>query len=222
MGNCMGRCLPQSNRFVSKHNSIHDFSQLLEESSMQHEEDKRNIFVRLFSKRKSRKKKPVLEFVDDILTPHLTTYNRLNDSQQLSCTSSFTGKDIPLQCLDAKALLARTNMSTPASSLDLEWEHETLPISMVNDASGGSWTIMQEDIMENIDNTESSVKNPIYTESDWSRVSSANSLEWDNVPTSIQGSPPASEVDADTQFLLSEIERLTSQTLMETGKELFS
>lgn len=71
--------------------------------------------------------------------------------------------------------------------------------------------------------TESSAKNhQPNTDSDWSRVSSANSLEWDNVPTSFQGSPPFSEVDTDTQLLLSEIERLTSQTLKETGKELFS
>lgn len=53
--------------------------------------------------------------------------------------SSSTSHDIQLQCLDAKALLQRTTTSTPASSLDLEWEHETLPISMVHDPSGSSW-----------------------------------------------------------------------------------
>lgn len=61
------------------------------------------------------------------------------------------------------------------------------------------------------------------SDSDWSRVSSAeNSLEWDNVENSIQASPPISDVDADTQYLLSEIERLTNQTLRETGQDLFS
>lgn len=50
-----------------------------------------------------------------------------------------TGRDIQLQCLDARALLQRTTTSTPASSLDLEWEHETLPISMAQDPSGSSW-----------------------------------------------------------------------------------
>lgn len=55
------------------------------------------------------------------------------------CFRSCTSRDIPLQCLDARALLARTAESTPASSLDLEWEHETLPVSLINDASGSSW-----------------------------------------------------------------------------------
>ncbi|KAI4469812.1 ectonucleotide pyrophosphatase/phosphodiesterase [Holotrichia oblita] len=169
------------------------------------------------------KKKPVLEFVDDILNPHFTSYNRLQENQQLSATSSYNSKDIPLQCLDAKALLVRTTMSTPASSLDLEWEHETLPVSIVHDPSGGSWTALPEQVIEHAD-TESSIRNNNQpnTDSDWSRVSSANSLEWDNVPTSFQDSPLVSEIDTDTQLLLSEIERLTSQTLKETGKELYS
>lgn len=62
----------------------------------------------------------------------------------------------------------------------------------------------------------------INSDSDWSRVSSANSLEWDNVQNSIPTSPPLSEVDTDTQLLLSEIERLTNKTLQETGQDLFS
>lgn len=67
-----------------------------------------------------------------------------------------------------------------------------------------------------------------YSDSDWSRVSSVNSLEWDNNVVQQQhspdetGSPPISEVDTDTQYLLSEIERLTSKTLQETGQDLFS
>lgn len=55
------------------------------------------------------------------------------------CFSSCTSHDIPLQSLDARALLARTTESTPGSSLDLEWEHETLPISVVSDTPGRSW-----------------------------------------------------------------------------------
>lgn len=53
--------------------------------------------------------------------------------------SSYTSKDIPLQCLDARALLARTSTSTPGSSLDLEWEHETLPTTIINEHSAGTW-----------------------------------------------------------------------------------
>lgn len=98
----------------------------------------------------------MLEFVDDILNPHFTSYSRLQENQQISGArylyiiinsflimhfnySSYNSKDIPLQCLDAKALLVRTTMSTPASSLDLEWEHEALPVSIAHDPSGGSW-----------------------------------------------------------------------------------
>lgn len=58
------------------------------------------------------------------------------------------------------------------------------------------------------------------SDSEWSRVSSANSLEWDNVQNSLHVSPPASDIDTDTQLLLCEIERLTSQTLSETGLDL--
>ena len=166
------------------------------------------------------------------------------------CSSSFDNRrDIPLQCLDARALLLHTTASTPGSSLDLEWEHEALPISMVNDPSGSSWLVVTfksfvksrsqfivnfvfwsyecicravlEPSSKTYD-TESSLHNIPNTESDWSRVSSANSLEWDNVPNSFQANSPISEVDTDTQLLLSEIERLTIQTLSETGRELFS
>lgn len=63
---------------------------------------------------------------------------------------------------------------------------------------------------------------PQGSDSDWSRVSSANSLEWDNVQSNLNNSPMQSEIDTDTQLLLSEIERLTSQTLRETGQELYS
>jgi hypothetical protein len=161
--------------------------------------------------------------VDGLLNPQVTAYSRLNESQRLPSTGSCTSRDIQLQCLDARALLSRTATSTPVSSLDLEWEHETIPISVIHDPSGSSWTALPEDFSQCP--TESSPQNTapaLNSDSDWSRVSSANSLEWDNVQNSIQASPPMSEVDTDTQMLLSEIERLTSQTLRETGHDLFS
>lgn len=70
--------------------------------------------------------------------------------------------------------------------------------------------------------TDSSTQNAQGSNSDWSRVSSADSLEWDNVQNSFQASPPISDIDADTQLLLSEIERLTSEALKETGQSLIS
>ncbi|KAJ8977901.1 hypothetical protein NQ317_012402 [Molorchus minor] len=45
--------------------------------------------------------KPVLQLVDGILNPQLSTYSRLSESQRLSSTGSRTSRDIQLQCLDA-------------------------------------------------------------------------------------------------------------------------
>lgn len=53
--------------------------------------------------------------------------------------------------------------------------------------------------------------------SDWSRVSSADSLEWDPVQSPLHCTPPGS-IDTDTQQLLHEIELLTDQALRETGR----
>lgn len=72
---------------------------------------------------------------------------------------------------------------------------------------------------------ESSPQNSVPaqgSDSEWSRVSSTNSLEWDNVQNSLHASPPISDIDTDTQLLLCEIERLTTQTLSETGLDLES
>ncbi|XP_049819735.1 uncharacterized protein LOC109603209 [Aethina tumida] len=232
MGNCFNSCIPKSDasktlrslNILSGQNSGVEFTFLVEDNNSTCGDKTRSFLSRFFKKRKDHKKKPVLELVDGLLNPQLTSYSRLNESQRLPSTGSCTSRDIQLQCLDARALMSRTAASTPASSLDLEWEHETLPISMIHDPSGSSWTALPEDLSQC-----ASASSPQHTaavhnnsDSDWSRVSSANSLEWDNVPNSIQASPPPSEVDTDTQFLLSEIERLTNQTLLETGQDLFS
>ncbi|KAJ8940356.1 hypothetical protein NQ314_010738 [Rhamnusium bicolor] len=113
----------------------------------------------------------ILELVDGLLNPQLTSYSRLSESQRLSSIGTAIPEDLS-QC--------PTNSSP----------QNTAPAH--------------------------------NSDSDWSRVSSANSLEWDNVQNSIHMSPHISEVDTDTQFLLSEIERLTNKTLEETGQDLFS
>ncbi|XP_044256582.1 uncharacterized protein LOC123006270 isoform X2 [Tribolium madens] len=225
MGSCFGKCLPKSdtskslrnfNILQGQRNGV-EFAFLVDDSSTtQH--IKRSFFSRLFNKRNDNKQ-PVLNLVDGLLNPQLTAYSRLNESQRLPSTGSCTSRDIQLQCLDARALLSRTAASTPVSSLDLEWEHETIPISMIHDPSGSSWTALPEDFSET---SPQNTAPGLNSDSDWSRVSSANSLEWDNVQNSIQASPPISEIDTDTQILLSEIERLTSKTLRETGHDLFS
>ncbi|KAJ3662357.1 hypothetical protein Zmor_006711 [Zophobas morio] len=231
MGSCFGKCLPKPDTSKSLRNlnilqgqrNELEFSFLVEDSSTTHQRIKRSFLSRFFNKRNDNSQKPVLDLVDGLLNPQVTAYSRLNESQRLPSTGSCTSRDIQLQCLDARALLSRTATSTPVSSLDLEWEHETIPISMIHDPSGSSWTALPEDFSHYP--SESSPQNtaPVAnSDSDWSRVSSANSLEWDNVHNSIQTSPPMSEVDTDTQMLLSEIERLTNKTLSETGQDLFS
>ncbi|XP_057651243.1 uncharacterized protein LOC130890869 isoform X1 [Diorhabda carinulata] len=235
MGNCFNSCLPHQSsaartlrnfNILDNESTAVDFAFLVEENTSTANTSKRSFLSRLFKKR-SNKKRPVLQLVDGLRNAQISSgYSRLSESQRLPSTGSCTSRDIQLQYLDARALLQRTATSTPASSLDLEWEHETLPISLIHDPSGSSWTALPEDLSccPTTSNTHNSEINANPSDSDWSRVSSANSLEWDNVHNSIQAgsSPPLSELDTDTQFLLGEIERLTNKTLEETGKELFS
>lgn len=129
-------------------------------------------------------------------------YVRLNSKSNASVSS---GLDTSLQTLDARNLMKQGYVPTPASSLDLEWEHEGLPISPQSDAK--------------VENTENSVSYPSannsqpssLTASPWSRVSTPNSLEWDPVEADIVC------VDVETEQLLTEIERLTDRALKETG-----
>ena len=53
----------------------------------------------------------------------------------------------------------------------------------------------------------------------WSRISSPDSLEWDPVeaPLGTASERSVEELDAETEQLLSEIERLTYRALRETG-----
>ncbi|KAL1517254.1 hypothetical protein ABEB36_001041 [Hypothenemus hampei] len=215
MGNCFG-CLPSCKKnggalcnfnFLSQSRS--NFSALLEEKNTTSDSHKRSFLPTFLQKRKYRQKMHPTGIVDNLLKPQLS-YRRLSESQRVLPQSSYFKRDIQLQCLDARALLRRTSISsrasTPTSSLDLEWEHETLPVSSL--VYGSSWTpsIFPEDV-------QSTQKHCNITESDCSRVSSsANSLEWDSVQNSVH-----SDVDTDTQYLLNEIDRLTMKALKETG-----
>lgn len=53
----------------------------------------------------------------------------------------------------------------------------------------------------------------------WSRISTPDSLEWDPVeaPLASMGDECQRDLDTETEMLLSEIERLTSRALRETG-----
>ncbi|XP_066138134.1 uncharacterized protein [Euwallacea fornicatus] len=196
MGNCCSACWPMCgnhealcNFKIWSSNSRSDFSFLVEERpDVQETAARRGIMARIFRKRRSKQK---------------------------MLHSSYIKKDIQMQCLDARALLNRTSISTPDISLDLEWEHETLPVSsIIHDPSASSWVTSQYP-WEGPDVNQSILGVNNTTESDCSRVSSsANSLEWDSVHNSIHSEV---DVDMDTQFLLNEIDRLTLQALNETG-----
>lgn len=132
-------------------------------------------------------------------------YARLNSRNDASTSS---GLDTPLQILDARTLMKQQACvsSTPGSSLDLEWEHEGMPLPIMDDekveSTDGSMT------QTSLNNSQPSS----LTASPWSRVSTPNSLEWDPVEADMVC------VDLETEQLLTEIERLTDRALKETGE----
>ncbi|XP_043273241.1 uncharacterized protein [Venturia canescens] len=131
-------------------------------------------------------------------------YSRLNTRSDLSTSSGFT---TPMQTLDARNLLKHQGCitSTPASSLDLEWEHEVLPMATIQPSQELSPN-------DSLSRTSLNASPPSsLTASPWSRISTPNSLEWDPVEAEIEG------VDVETEQLLTEIERLTDKALKETG-----
>ncbi|GFG37589.1 hypothetical protein Cfor_12676 [Coptotermes formosanus] len=135
--------------------------------------------------------------------------------------------DVPLQPLDARSLLAARAVlqtanqreksiasSTPPSSLDLEWEHEgCLPVHLLHYAG-----VVEDDGCES---TATNGQNGTSAagSAGWSRISSPDSLEWDPVEAPLAAARERSveELDTETEQLLSEIERLTSRALRETG-----
>ncbi|KAK9877194.1 hypothetical protein WA026_016942 [Henosepilachna vigintioctopunctata] len=235
MGNCFGKCLPKHEDSSSTlnvfPNSSSDLTYLdnvrlyntsslnsnIESFKTSVNGSKKSFLSRLLFKRDITPKKPVLQLVDGLLNTQ-NNYSRLKEPTQESVGSS-TSNDIQLQCLDVRALLSHTNQSSPTTSLDLEWEHEIVPFFMVHDNSENSCTNISNDISRCPSDSSFQSTMPTCHNTEWSRVSSTNSLEWDSLcPTS----PQMSEVDTDTQLLIGEIERLTRQTLLETGQDLLS
>ncbi|CAG9859924.1 unnamed protein product [Phyllotreta striolata] len=149
----------------------------------------------------------------------------LNPSNSLPLRKSSSSKDIQLQCLDVRALLHRNSLSTVgSSSLDLEWDNETLPESVMvaRDPSWSSWTTLHEDL-SGLPGRKSGIRCRSNADSDRSGVSSssADSLEWDDVQQSLENvDAVTTELDSETRTLLVEIERLTNRTLEETGRGL--
>ncbi|KAL3285360.1 hypothetical protein HHI36_019468 [Cryptolaemus montrouzieri] len=211
MGNCFGKCLPKHEEHSTNFNILpNSTSDLTYQDNASSGESKKSFLSRLLFKREIKTKKPVLHLVDGLLN-NQNNYSRLKEPS--SFIGSSTSNDIQLQCLDVRALIPHTNQSSPTASLDLEWEHETIPFFMVHDQSENSNTSISR--CPSASSFESAVRT--CRNSERSQMSSENSLEWDSLcPVSSQ----VSEVDTDTQLLIGEIERLTEQTLLETGQEL--
>ncbi|XP_077269345.1 uncharacterized protein LOC143901168 [Temnothorax americanus] len=217
MGACLGRCLTKVTdsvpyRFYQRHTRMSpQEEEQVEFVDVQGHEDQakgsKSLLSFLSVKRfKKRHGVPVtLELLEDgRWSRGGNKYARLSSRNDVSTSS---GLDMPFQVLDARTLMKQQAYvsSTPGSSLDLEWEHEGMPIPIMEDERG--------DTDNSLTQTSANNSQPSsLTASPWSRVSSPNSLEWDPVE------PDMVCVDMETEQLLTEIERLTDRALKETGE----
>ncbi|CAL1677797.1 unnamed protein product [Lasius platythorax] len=216
MGACLGHCLARvtdsvSYRFCQRHTRMpfqgEEQAEFMDAEEHEDQTKKSKSLLSFLSLKRFKKKHGVpvtLELLEDGgWTRGGNKYTRLSSRN----VSTSSGLDTPLQVLDARTLMKQQTYvsSTPGSSLDLEWEHEGMPLPIMNNEK------------ENTENslTQTSVNNSqpsSLTASPWSRVSSPNSLEWDPVE------PDMVCVDIETEQLLTEIERLTDRALKETGE----
>ncbi|XP_015185120.1 PREDICTED: uncharacterized protein LOC107071007 [Polistes dominula] len=215
MGACFGRCFAKvsdslSYRLYRRHTSMScqgDEQVEFIDGEEDREQPKGSKTLLSFLSLKQFKKKhgvPVtLELLDEGGWQRGSNkYARLNSRNDPSTSS---GLDTPLQILDVRNLMKQQTCvsSTPGSSLDLEWEHEGLPLPVMDNDK-----ISTDESQTSINNSQPSS----LTASPWSRVSTPNSLEWDPVEADMVC------VDMETEQLLTEIERLTDRALKETGE----
>ncbi|XP_001602343.2 uncharacterized protein LOC100118357 isoform X1 [Nasonia vitripennis] len=219
MGACLGHCLTAiadrfSHRSYRRHTNVSfqgeeqaEFDQTVNQTEEQDSSDpsRSKKLLSFFSLKqfKQNHRVPVtLELIEDTGWPGRSNkYSRLSSKN----VSTSSGLDNPLQMLDARGLLLHQGCvsSTRASSVDLEWEHEGMPMPILDNEKLES---PDESLSEpSVHNSQPSS----LTASPWSRVSTPNSLEWDPVE--------ADMVDVETEKLLTEIERLTDRALKETG-----
>ncbi|XP_017765965.1 PREDICTED: uncharacterized protein LOC108555000 isoform X1 [Eufriesea mexicana] len=224
MGACFGRCISKVTdslsyrtylnlRFYQRHTSMsYQGDEQVEFIDDKGDADKprgSKTLLSFLSLNRFKKKHGVpvtLELLEDgAWSKGTNKYARLKSRNNASTSS---GLDTPLQILDARTLMKQQACvsSTPGSSLDLEWEHEGMPLPIMDDekveSTDGSIT------QTSINNSQPSS----LTASPWSRVSTPNSLEWDPVESDMVC------VDLETEQLLTEIERLTDRALKETGE----
>ncbi|KZC09760.1 PREDICTED: uncharacterized protein LOC107187922 [Dufourea novaeangliae] len=218
MGACFGRCISKvtdslSYRFYQRHTNMSfqgdEQVEFIDDKGDADQSIGSKTLLSFLSLNRFKKKHGVpvtLELLEEGgWSKGTNKYARLNSRNNASTSS---GLDTQLQILDARTLIKQQACvsSTPGSSLDLEWEHEGMPLPIMDD--------------ENIESndasiTQTSVNNSqpsSLTASPWSRVSTPNSLEWDPVEAEMVC------VDVETEQLLTEIERLTDRALKETGE----
>ncbi|XP_012139897.1 uncharacterized protein LOC100876539 [Megachile rotundata] len=218
MGACFGRCISKvtdslSYRFYQRHTSMSfqgdEQVEFMDDKGDADQSRGSKTLLSFLSLNRFKKKHGVpvtLELLEDGgWSKGTNKYARLSSRNDASTSS---GLDTPLQILDARTLMKQQACisSTPGSSLDLEWEHEGMPLP-----------VMDDEKVESTDGsiTQTSVNNSqpsSLTASPWSRVSTPNSLEWDPVEADMVC------VDLETEQLLTEIERLTDRALKETGE----
>ncbi|XP_060820892.1 uncharacterized protein LOC132909806 [Bombus pascuorum] len=218
MGACFGRCISKvtdslSYRFYQRHTSMSyqgdEQVEFIDDKGDAEQPRGSKTLLSFLSLNRFKKKHGVpvtLELLEDgAWSKGTNKYARLNSRNDASTSS---GLDTPLQILDARTLMKQQTCvsSTPGSSLDLEWEHEGMPLPVIDDekveSTDGSIT------QTSVNNSQPSS----LTASPWSRVSTPNSLEWDPVEADMVC------VDLETEQLLTEIERLTDRALKETGE----
>ncbi|XP_076629461.1 uncharacterized protein LOC143345837 isoform X2 [Colletes latitarsis] len=187
MGACFGRCISKvtdslSYRFYQRHTSMSfqgdEQVEFMEGKGDADQSRGSKTLLSFLSLNRFKKKHGVpvtLELLEDGgWSKGTNKYARLKSRNNASTSS---GLDTPLQVLDARTLMKQQACvsSTPGSSLDLEWEHEGLPVPVVDDeiaeSNDGSMT------QTSVNNSQPSS----LTASPWSRVSTPNSLEWDPV-----------------------------------------
>ncbi|XP_014474854.1 PREDICTED: uncharacterized protein LOC106744516 isoform X1 [Dinoponera quadriceps] len=217
MGACLGHCFAKVTdslpyRFHQRHTRLSfQGEEQVEFMDTERDEDQTKgskSLLSFLSLKKFKKKHSVpvtLELLEDgAWSRGGNKYARLSSRNDVSTSS---GLDTSLHVLDARTLMRQQThvSSTPGSSLDLEWEHEGMPLPIVEDEKGDTEGSSSR---TSVNNSQPSS----LTASPWSRVSSPNSLEWDPVE------PDMVCVDMDTEQLLTEIERLTDRALKETGE----
>ncbi|XP_051169991.1 uncharacterized protein LOC127287213 isoform X2 [Leptopilina boulardi] len=165
---------------------------------------KRLLSFLIMKRFKKRNQGSTLQLINDDDWPRNCNKYILLHSKNNASTSYDS--DTSLQSTEPQKIIREQGgvLSTPVSSLDLEWENEGIPLYALG------LNQKEKSCNSSIKTADNSHPSSL-TASPWSRVSSADSLEWDPVEANVVC------LDLETERLITEIERLTDKTLRETG-----